>query len=687
MSEDSNTYKYDVETASLMSTIINSVYSSKDYAFRELISNASDACDKLNFSFNEFPNVAHPNELRITIQSRDGYVIIEDNGIGMTKADLVNCIGTIASSGTKKFKEALKEKELEGAKFGGIGQFGLGFYSAFLISDHVKVITRHPSDKTYTWESKGLNEYSINEAEEERDHGTQIILKVKSGDDKYAEISKIEELVKKYSSFIPYPIYLVKEVEEEIKEEEKVEEIKEEKVEEIKDEEEIKEDNETENDLKVEEVEEVKEVKEVKKQMVSKPVLVNKQRPLWLKKPKECTVDEYTEFYKAISNDWETFLASKHITLEGLVNLTFLLFIPKRSRTNMFEKGKKDNIKLYVQNVFVTDDFKDALPDWMSFISGVISSDDAPMNISRETFQGSNTMKMVKKNLSKKVIEMFEELSGDKEKYDAFLKEFGVNLKMAVRESSGTQQEKVAKLLRFYTTKSGSDMISLDEYICKNGDKNVIYVITGLSKDEVTGSPFLKLYQDSEVIYMYEPVDEIMLQGFNKFNGWDIKRITTEGATEQGKVTEEVETDYTEFIKEYKDVLSAHVERIALRDIGDAPCFIATTAYSHSAAMENIIRSQPGAESNPFLSMMGRSKKVFEINPNHAIIRNIKRLRDEKQMLWKKYGVLLFDTALIECGYKVESNVNYARDVYSFLDEHVADKKETVEETNYDEPL
>lgn len=680
---ENNNYKYDVETASLMSTIINSVYSSKDYAFRELVSNASDACDKLNFSFNQFNNVCNPNELRITIQSKDGYVIIEDNGIGMTKADLINCIGTIASSGTKKFKEALKESEQKGGKFNGIGQFGLGFYSAFLISDHVKVITRHPNDKTYIWESKSLNEYSINESEEERDHGTQIILKVKSGDEKYGEIKKIEELVKKYSSFIPYPIYLVKEVEEEVEETkdettDKIEEItdKEEKVEEV-----------TDNDeLKVEEVDEAEESKP-KKVMVNKPVLINKAKPLWLKSPSEVKDEEYTEFYKNITNDWDTFLSSKHITLEGHLNLTLLLFIPKRSQRNMFEKGKKDNVKVYVQNVFVTDDLKEALPDWMNFITGVISSDDAPMNISRETFQGSNTMKMVKKNLTKKVIEMIEDISGDKEKYDAFLKEFGVNLKMAVRETSGSQQEKVAQLLRFYTSKSGNEMISLDEYCDRNTNSEVIYVITGLSKDEVTGSPFLKLYADKEVVFMYEPVDEIMLQGFNKFSKRDIKRITTDGATDQGKVAEDVDKEYADFLKDYKDLLSAHVERISLRDIGDAPCFIATTAYSHSAAMENIIRSQPGAESNPFLSMMGRSKKIFEINPQSSIIQNIKKQWENKDPIWKKYSTLLFETALIECGYKIESNVNYARGVYDFLDSQIKENVETVNDANYDEPL
>jgi molecular chaperone HtpG len=377
----------------------------------------------------------------------------------------------------------------------------------------------------------------------------------------------------------------------------------------------------------------------------------------------------------------------KHSNLEGIINLTLLLFVPKRSRFNMFEKGnKKDNVKLYVKNVFVTDDLKDAVPDWMTFISGVISSDDIPMNVNREMIQGNNTMKAIAKNLSKKALELLNDIAKDEAKYDTFYKEFSSNVKMAVRENTqDDQQMAYARLLRYYSTMSGEKMTNLDEYVSrmKEGQKQ-IYVLTGMSKDEVMKSPFLESFRGYEVLFMYEPVDEIMLQGFRKYSNLDIQRITSEGVDLPGKkeMSEEFVKSYEGFLAAMKDTLSISVEKVVLsKGLETNPCVISTPMYSYSAAMENIIRSQPGADNNPFLQMMGRSKKIFEINPNHRIIINMKKLFDEnKSEELRRHTELLFTTALIECGYKIDDCVKFANSVFSFMGDSAGN--EVIENVN-----
>lgn len=706
------TYNFDVEIPSLMSTIVQSVYSSKDYSIRELISNASDALDKVCIT-NSAINIA---DLKITVSVQDTTLIIEDNGIGMSKDDLINFLGKIASSGTKAFKANQFVDKSSAQKL--IGQFGLGFYSAFLIADSVSVVTKKlGEERAHLFVSNGSADYSIEECEFEGLSGTRIVLSVKKGCESYLRVENVEKLIKKYSLFIGYPIYILKEVFVESNDDNnddasnkavnddasKVMEIDEPTNEAVDSNKEAAMEIDDNKDVNIEEIKE--ETKQQKKpQKKHEMILINKEKPLWHKKPKDCTKEEYTSFYKTISNDWDDFLSVKHLTLEGLINLTLLLFIPKKAKNNLFEKTEKKNIKLYVQNVFVTDDLKDSIPDWMNCIVGVISSDDLPMNVSREFLQGTNTFKMIKNNLSKKVVEMFEELSADEEKYGVFLKEFGVNLKMAVRENTGAQQERIGKLLRYYSSKSVDKMISLDDYIIKNSNtdglnnlntdgnnnctdannnetnnetnneannnnnetnnkRKIIYVLTGLNKDEVMKSPFLNLYKNSEVLFMYEPVDEIMLQGFNKYKDWEIKRITSE-ISDEGIINEQ---KYETFISDYKKEMEESIEKIILRDLGDSPCVISTSAYGFSAAMENMLKAQPGAENNPFLMMMGRSKKILQINPNHKIIQKMIRMHEAKNENWKKMGSVIFEVALVECGYKIDNGVVFAKKMFDFL--------------------
>ncbi|KAL0265683.1 UNVERIFIED_CONTAM: hypothetical protein PYX00_011397 [Menopon gallinae] len=662
-----------------MTIIVNAIYSSKDFFIRELIANASDACDKLQLSWQEFTdkklNVVSPNELRIDVipDKKNKILVIQDNAIGMKKEHLITFLGTIARSGTQAFKEAVAQK---GYKEAGqlIGQFGLGFYSAFLVAYKVDVITRHPEDRTYMWSSSGKGDFTIHEVEDDMMHGTKLMLHLKEGEGEFLECSTLTKLIKRFSMFISYPIYLHEEKEVEDKEEpEKTGDAEEKDVaedEEAGEKEPEKLDAEEKDDEPKIEADKPKKMKTVIEQR-----RVNKDKQLWARDLKEVSQEELKDFYKSISNDWDDFLKVKSWSLEGVINFKMLLFIPKRAPFNMFDRStKKDRIKLYCANVFVTDDLGDAVPDWMYFITGVIAAEDLPMSVSRETTQGSSVIKLIKKRLNAKVLEMIQELSGDKELYKDFLKEFSTNIKFAVREDQDSKGEEYAKLLRFYTSKSGEEMIDLDTYVGRmKENQKQIYVVTGMSKEEVTMSPFLQKFRNYEVIFLFEAIDEIMLQGFRKYKDYDIQRITSEGVElpEKEEVAQEVQTSYESLCSKLKDVLGTGIEKVVLNPaLGSVPCLINSTKYGHSGAMEKILSAQPGAANNPFLSM-GLSKKIFEINPTHPIICNMKALMDagsEDEL--KEISYILYNTTLFGCGYKFDDTSKYCNAVYTLLSKH-----------------
>ncbi|EPR79806.1 Heat shock protein 90, partial [Spraguea lophii 42_110] len=641
-------HKYDVEVESLMSTIINSVYSAKDYFLRELISNCSDANDKLVALYNEYKQkgckLHLPSELRIDIIPNEvnNTLVIKDNGVGMTKSDMINFLGTISSSGTKKFKEAYKKEGGDKNVDQLIGQFGLGFYSAFLIADKVEVISKHPLDSQHRWVSTGLGDYTIEEMEGTELHGTTIILHVKEGDKEFLRESKLKKLVKKYSSFVAYPIYL------------HVEKEKEEEVEEKKEETKVTEEKETDEPV-------VEEIKEKKKIKVTEVEHINKEKPLWNRKPSDCTTEEYSSFYKAISNDWEDYLAVKHSKLEGLINFDVLIFCPKRAPNKMFEKVHS-GIKLYNKNVLVTDNIEE-LPEWCNFVQGVIASNDLPVNISREILQGKNTMKLIKKTILRKVTEMMDDISKDDAKFEIFYKEFSSNLKLGIRDDD-VNREKMMKVLRYYSTKSNDKMISLDEYK-KNMVENQkqIYILTGSSKDEVFNSPFLAGFKDYEILFMYEVMDEIMLQNVKTYDGLEFQRINAEGIElpVENKVDEKKVKENEAFMNKIKEILDSKVEKVVSAKVNmDSPCVICTTKYSHSSAMENIIRSQPGAENNPFMQMMGLSKKIVELNLDHPVVKKMKVMVENEDKDLNEYIHMIYNTALIECGYRLDDSAAYA---------------------------
>ncbi|WJZ81351.1 hypothetical protein VitviT2T_001197 [Vitis vinifera] len=658
-------FEYQAEVSRLLDLIVHSLYSHKEVFLRELVSNASDALDKLRFLSVTEPSLlgdAGELEIRIKPDPDNGTITITDTGIGMTKEELIDCLGTIAQSGTSKFLKALKENQDLGADNGLIGQFGVGFYSAFLVAEKVTVSTKSPrSEKQYVWEAVAdSSSYVIREEtdpEKSLPRGTQITLYLRP-DDKYefSEPSKIQSLVKNYSQFVSFPIYTWQEKSRTV---------------EVEEEEEPKEGEEAKPE----------DQKKKKKTITEKYwdwELANETKPIWMRNPREVEKDEYNDFYKKTFNEFLDPLSHIHFTTEGEVEFRSILYIPGMGPLNNEDvmNPKTKNIRLYVKRVFISDDFDGELfPRYLSFVKGVVDSDDLPLNVSREILQESRIVRIMRKRLVRKTFDMIQEVSEseNKEDYKKFWENFGRFLKLGCIEDTGNHK-RITPLLRFHTSKSEEELTSLDDYVENMGEnqKAIYYLATDSLKSAKT-APFLeKLVQkDIEVLYLIEPIDEVAIQNLQTYKEKkfvDISKEDLELGDDDEVKERETKQEYNLLCDWIKQQLGDKVAKVQVsKRLSSSPCVLVSGKFGWSANMERLMKAQALGDTSSLEFMRGR--RILEINPDHPIIKDLNaacKLEPDSSEARRAVD-LLYDTALISSGFSPDSPAELGNKIYEMM--------------------
>jgi len=718
MTEGSEKHEFQAEVNRLMDIIINSLYTDKQVFLRELISNAADALEKARFhSVQDESYLGETKDLEVKIEhDPDAKTIsIIDTGIGMTKADLINNLGTVAKSGTTNFLEAMAE----GADANLIGQFGVGFYSAFLVADKVSVTSKCNDDPVqHVWESSADASFTV--VDDPRGNtlgrGSRVTLHLKEDAHDYLSEDKLKETAKKYSQFIQFPIYVKVKKEVDAESEEDDDDDKDDEEEEKKDDVETKDDDEKEEE----------EEKKPKKKTVYEWEQVNTQKAIWLRAKEDVTEEEYNEFYKGISKDYLDPLAYTHFNAEGEIEFKSILFLPKKAPFDMMDNywTKKSEVKLYVRRVLVAEKFEELLPRYLNFVRGVVDSDDLPLNVSREQLQQNKIMKVISKKLVRKVLELMKKLakeddSGDeddeekddeeekeekkdddkkegeekKDKKDEestwakFYKEFNKNLKMGCYEDD-SNRSKISKLLRFISTKSEDKEISLDKYLDRMQEsQESIYYMSGDNLEVMKKAPSLQVFKkkDIEVLMLADHLDEPCIHKLADYEGKkfvsiqkaDVKLDETE---EEKKKFSKMKDMYKPLTDWWKDKLTDYTEKGAMKDAGvkiekvelskrltDSPVVVVTSQFGYSAQQEKIMKAQAFQNKDQIGMMSGR--KTLEVNPNHPVVVDLltKIKADKEDAAALDTAQVLFQTALIESGYEIADPSALVSRVYRLM--------------------
>ncbi|PID77732.1 MAG: molecular chaperone HtpG [Deltaproteobacteria bacterium] len=636
---EKNTYEFKTEVKQLLNLIVNSLYSNQEIFLRELVSNASDAIDKLNFKAQTDDSVLEGNDdffIRIEGDKAGKKLVVSDNGIGMTREEIEENIGTIAKSGTSAFAEALEKSKKEGSlssEF--IGQFGVGFYSAFMVAKKVTLVTKSAgSDEAWKWESEGDGKYIIEKTEKEF-RGTDVIVELKEpedGENDYTDEYTLRRIIKKHSDFIRYPVVMKVESNEPIPEDQIIKDA------------------------------DGKPIGETTRRVIKDETL-NSMKAIWTKNKSEVSDKEYEEFYRHISHNWDSPLDRIHMKFEGTTEYSILLFIPSKAPFDLFREDRKNGLNLYCKKVFIMDDCKELIPEYLGFVEGVVDAPDLNLNVSREILQQDRLVRNIRKNIVKKVLELLKNM--DFEKYETFFKEFGPVLKAGV-PMDPENKDKVADLLRYETTDSDGKLVSFSEYVENmKEDQKDIYYLTGENISSLKNSPYLEALREKgyEVLLMVDPVDEWVVQGLPEYSGKKLKSaekgdldLDNEGNEENEKQDKPEEKDYKFFFdfikKELEDKIGTVKSSSRLR--GSVSC-LSSEDSGMSAYMEKILKAS-GQE-------MPVPKRILELNTEHEVVKNMKSLfeKDPGSQKLKDYITLIYDLAVIGEGGKIENPALFSR--------------------------
>jgi len=631
------TLGFQTEVKHLLHLMIHSLYSNKEIFLRELISNASDAADKLRFEALANDGLYEGDselKIRVDFDEAKKTITITDNGIGMTREEVQDHIGTIAKSGTKAFFEKLTGDQAKDSEL--IGQFGVGFYSAFIVADKVTLTTRKAgaaAEQGVRWESAGEGDYSI-ETVEKATRGTEIVLHIKEGEDEFLNSWKLRSIIKKFSDHISLPIIMSKEIPAE------------------KDDE----GNETAPARTEDET-------------------VNSASALWTKSKDEISAEEYNEFYKHVAHDFQDPLVHVHSKVEGTNEYTLLLYVPGRAPFDLWDRDAKHGVKLYIKKVFITDDAEQLMPRFLRFVRGIIDTDSLPLNVSREILQQSKQISAIKSGAVKKVLGMLENIAqNEPEKYQKFWDEFGSVMKEGPIEDFKTK-DKVAKLLRFSSTHTDLEKqdVSLTDYVSrmKEGQEKIFYVTA--DSFAAKNSPHLEVFRKKgiEVLLLSDRIDEWLVSSLTDFDDkhlqsiakgeLDLDKFDTE---EEKKHQEEVSKDFESVLKQIQDVLKDKVSEVRVSHrLTNSPACLVTGAYDMSLNMERIMK-EAGQTMNMF-GGMGGSKPIFEINPDHAIVQALKNEQDDAR--FADISQILFDQAILSEGGQLDDPAAFVHKLNGLL--------------------